>query len=374
MSPRLDSLCPIFLQHSGSQELEQIGSAVILKIGGELILLSAAHVLDQRIAGSIAIPCARSIRAIAGDLASLGLPRSGLRADDRVDIACVRLDPGIAIDLHPRLRPLTRADLALTDSLETGDHYTFGGYPWRKSDCRKGIATTTLTTFTGEAVSRDVYNRLGYSPQFHVAIRYRRKKSVSFRTGRREVAPLPHGVSGGGVFAWQKDIIQNPREPELLLCAAAHTYLANEALLIGTRLGPYLAMIDRNWPELLEAEGKAYLPHPTMMSIVWYKREEWGELMRDFVDAAEMSPTWEQWRHRAEELIEKLSISGLLPIPVDVSAAEIRDFCQVHRLKNVSHARGELASVKFAKDTLGLPIDSSKLHFPIEFKQEFGVE
>gem|GEM_PF-6251577 len=133
-------------------------------------------------------------------------------------------------------------------------------------------------------------------------------------------------------------------------------------------------MIDRNWPELLEAEGKAYLPHPTMMSIVWYKREEWGELMRDFVDAAEMSPTWEQWRHRAEELIEKLSISGLLPIPVDVSAAEIRDFCQVHRLKNVSHARGELASVKFAKDTLGLPIDSSKLHFPIEFKQEFGVE
>ena len=157
------------------------------------------------------------------------------------------------------------------------------------------------------------------------------------------------------------------------LCAIAHTYLANESLLIGTRLGPYLALIERNWPELLKGEGVAYLPRPAMMSVLLYKQDEWNELTRDFEDASEMSPSWQEWRHRAEELIEKLSISGILPIPVELSAAEIRDFCQQQGLKNVSHARSELAGIRLAESTLGVRVDPSKMQFPIEFKQQYGV-
>jgi hypothetical protein len=374
MSPRLDSLCPIFLHRSGRDFLEQIGSAVLLKISDEVLLLSAAHVLEQHSEGILSVPCRHSIRTVQGTLIAVGLPASGRRVDDRVDIACIKLDRVIANDLDPMLRPLDRCDLALFDTLRSGDHYTFAGYPWRKSEFKQNVACTTLTTFTGEASSPEVYQRVGYSPNFHVVIRYRRKKSISFRTRRREMAPLPHGVSGGGVFSWQKDIIQNPREPELRLCAIAHTYLANESLLIGTRLGPYLALIEHNWPEMLEGEGVAYLPRPTMMSVVWYKQDEWNQLRRDFADAAEMPSSWEEWRHRAEELIEKLSISGLLPIPVELSVAEIRDFCQQQNLKNVSHARSELASIRFAESTLGIRVDSSKLQFPIEFKRQYGVE
>jgi hypothetical protein len=124
MSPRLDSLCPVFLQRSDRDFVEQIGSAVLLKMSNEVLLLSAAHVLEGDSEGILSIPCRNSICAVQGTQIAVGLPASGRRADDRVDIACIKLDRMIADDLHPTLRPLTRDDLALFDTLQAGDHYT----------------------------------------------------------------------------------------------------------------------------------------------------------------------------------------------------------------------------------------------------------
>jgi hypothetical protein len=72
----------------------------------------------------------------------------------------------IADNLHPTLRPLTRDDLALFDTLQAGDHYTSAGYPWRKSELKHKTASTTLTTFTGEASSPKVYQRVATQQTF----------------------------------------------------------------------------------------------------------------------------------------------------------------------------------------------------------------
>lgn len=53
MSPRFDSLCPIFLMRPGADRLEQIATTVSLRLGESTFLLTAAHVVGQRAEGDI---------------------------------------------------------------------------------------------------------------------------------------------------------------------------------------------------------------------------------------------------------------------------------------------------------------------------------
>lgn len=360
MTPRFDSLCPIFLEARGKRP-EQIGTAVVLQLAAATFLLTAAHVTDEDQDNSgLLIPHKGGLHGVSGTITSIGLPRTGQRKDDKLDVACIRLDQDVAYGLDPGIIPLQREDLALMDSIHSGDVYTFGGFPWRKTDAKGRVLTTELCSYTGEAADQDIYKRLGYSRAYHVLIRFRRKKSVSFVTGHRKIAPLPHGISGGAVFAWQKDIVQNPRQADLRLCAIAHTYLEQEDILVGTRIGPYLAMIERNWPKLIHEAGSGYNAEPICGAFVGYRREEWKQLLEDFDDAANMHRTWQEWRHAVEHGVEEMTKKGSIMFIVELSAAEIREFCRNLNVPNTGRYRAELAQVRMAESLLGRRIDPTE--------------
>ena len=369
MSPLFDCLCPVFLLRPDADRLEQVATAVALELGAKIFLLTAAHVTDHGDEGIIHVPTGSGIKPISGNVVSLALPRTGRREDDKVDVAYIELDDDLGQELKKVITPLTRKNLALFDFYLDGDLYTFAGFPWRKSKLTRNTATTTLTSYTGEAVGEARYKALGYSPAYHTVITFRRKKSVQMRTGRRQIASLPHGISGGGVFSWQKDLAVAPREPELKCTAVGHTYNQRDHVLVGTQLSVYLGMIQASHPELLQSAGDGFNPEPIMMGFVWYLRDEWGELMRDFDDAENMPASWEEWRNKAEKGIEEMAILGKVPIPIEVNALEIREFCDQHELKNNGYARSSLISAKMAELFTELKIDRSKMEHPDEFKR-----
>lgn len=369
MSPLFDCLCPVFLLKPDADRLEQVATAVALELGSKIFLLTAAHVTDHEDEGVIYVPTGTGIEPIAGNVVSLALPRTGRREDDKVDVAYIELDDDLGQALAKEITPLKREDLALFDFYLGGDLYTFAGFPWRKSKLTRNTASTTLTSYTGEAVSEARYKALGYSPAYHTVIAFRRKKSVQIRTGHRQIAALPHGISGGGVFSWQKDLAVAPREPELKCTAVGHTYKEREHVLVGTRLSVYLGMIQASHPELLQSAGDGFNPEPIMMGFVWYLRDEWDELMRDFDDAENMQSSWESWRSGAEKGIEEMAILGKIPIPIEVTAKEIREFCDQHNLKNNGYARSSLAGAKMAEQFTEFKIDRSKMEHPDEFKR-----
>lgn len=351
--------------------MQQIATAVALELGGKVFLLTAAHVMDHRSEGTLYIPTKPGIEPIEGRMVTLDLPRTGSRQDDKVDVAYVELPEKLANNLSVRITPLDRKSLSLFDLYIAGDLYTFAGYPWRKSQVKGSDVKTELTSYTGEAASQARYKTLGYSPAYHVVIQFRCKKAHNMVSGAKQTAPLPHGISGGGVFSWQKDIAKAPRTPELKCTAVGHTYLQTQHVLVGTRLNVYLGMIQQSHPEVIEKAGVGYSPEPIMIGLVWYVQNEWDELMRDFDDSDKMPKTWEEWRQKAESGIEEMAIQGKIAMPVPMTALEIRSFCSQQRLKNNGFARSNLAGVKLAQQFIQTDLEKIQINYPTDFPEEF---
>lgn len=349
MPDSFKALCPIFLKRIGHDKVEQVGSGVSVQIATDIFLLTAAHVTDFRKDGLLLIPGKDGLTRIIGHFCHLAVPRGLKRLDDKEDISYFHLASDLAENLHKSIIPLRRENLFITDNLLEGDIYSFAGYPWRKSKLINGQAITELFIFTGGAAPERKYKLLGYDNHLHLLIKFARKKC--FMRGKKVTALLPHGISGGGVFRWPKDIMKRPRQGELSLVAIAHSYYEKQNCLAGTNLKIYLACIFRNNPHLIErAEQKrSYHPLPLLAGLVWYRQEEWSRLLSEFDDAGNMHDTWDEWRESTENCIEQMARSGGIIFPVELSADEIGAFCKRRGIKNDGRARADLANIRIAE-------------------------
>jgi hypothetical protein len=250
-SPILGAVFPIFAAENENAKLDHIGSGVVVKIGEELFALSAAHVTDFADGdGALFMPAVDGIEQMTGGRSYSELPQSGSRDDDLADIAYYRLSSEWLTKLHPAFKPLSVNDLLLTDELETGNIFSFAGYPWRKTKSRSQEFETERTTYSGHAVAPDVYRKLGYNRYSHVAVRMRRKKTYSYRYSAYKVAPHPLGISGGGVIAWPWNYVERHDPLKMKLAAIGHTFHEDPSCLVATRIIPLVMVIVRNNPSL----------------------------------------------------------------------------------------------------------------------------
>jgi hypothetical protein len=177
------------------------------------------------------------------------VPASGLREHDKLDVAYFCLDDDCANELHPRLKVLSRAQVTLEKEPVHRLQYTFAGYPWRKSIVRGNCVETNSWTFTGMEVRKDSYQGLGLNRKEHIAIRFNRKRALHDRKREQMVAPLPHGMSGGGVYAWTDSALA-ASPVRLPLAGIANQFIPDRALLIATRLHVYINCICHEYPDL----------------------------------------------------------------------------------------------------------------------------
>lgn len=231
----LDSVVPIF-HDSTRDEIEQVGSGIVLDVGGELFILSAAHVFDTEEEQNLYIPTAEKIEAMTGTISGGVMPPNGERKHDRVDMAYFHLAPEWREKLQPNTSPASVDDLLLTDEVETGNIHTFVGYPWRKTTKRGNVFQGDRTSYTGHILPPDIYAKLGYSRFANVLVRLRRNKTDSTRYGPGSPAPHPEGVSGGAVLAWPSRLLERVDSPKLKLAAIAHTYHERDHCVAGTRV------------------------------------------------------------------------------------------------------------------------------------------
>ena len=311
-----------------------------------MFLLSAAHVTDYEDLGRILIPGNQGLVAPHGYFAHLAVAGGSTRLTDNIDIAYYRLNREIRNDLNTNFKPLHRQDVAIFDSLTEGDIYTFCGYPYRKTRLRQDTIETQIFSYTGCVVDDKTYQTLGYDPRMHIVIKFERKHAYS-RDGFRITPPLPHGVSGGGVFAWRKDAFVGGNAEERRLVGIAHTYHSSQNSLAGTRLNAFLSCIFRNNPALAPQTQSSAIPMITGMA--WYRQDEWERLKREFDDADRFPTTWWEWRHKADRGIDQLWAQGCIIYPVELSADEIRNFCVSRKVPNTSRTRIRLVNEKLSR-------------------------
>lgn len=344
------AVMPLFLDNG--RKLEQFASGVAITLNGTVFILTAAHVTDLAAqGGSLCAPTRNGLLPICGSYAHTLLPRDIPRNKDKYDVAYFRLTSEFAVSLHQAIRPLTLKDCRLRESLVENDVYTFSGYPTSKAKARGEVHFSEAFSYTGTAASISKYRRMNYDPSDHILVNFNRKKSIK-GGGVQLTPPHPRGISGGGVFAWPKDVFERmqPDFPRFLV-GIGHTYEKRSSCLIGTRINQLLALIVANHIDIAKetASEESETATPMFLTMVWYRQEEWHLLMADFDDADKYHKTWNQWRQAFENGLEHLGRDGMLPTPVEITREEILEYCQQQRQPNTSQTRLTLANTKFMR-------------------------
>jgi hypothetical protein len=245
-----EAVCPLFWMSHENEKMEQIGSGVLVQLHEELFLLTAAHVTDASETGDLYMPAEEKLVPVNGHFAHNPAPSGSKRNVDQLDIAYFCLSPELRAALHRTFRPICPNEIDPFDEPSIHDYYTFVGYPWRKSTKTGNKLASEQFTFSEHRVIDQLYQHFGYSLKSHYVIRFRRNKSFSKRYMCLSPAPHPAGVSGGAIFAWPKEVDNEPDVPNLKLVGICHTYHSDKHLLVGTHVGVYLWGIQNNNPSL----------------------------------------------------------------------------------------------------------------------------
>ena len=243
------SICPIF---RGDDEgmLEQYGSGVFVRIADEHFLLSAAHVFDDFKEHVILIPGRDSLVEIQGAYSTTLLPASGSRQDDHLDMGYFHLNSEQRSDIDNSLLFLDERDCCPMDVTSDGDAYTLIGYQSELSEMTGTKAQNEISRITCSGVQDHRYQKLGLDPRRHILLQYRMKKGISYRNMIQGKKHDFGGMSGGGVFAWSKDL-PDPKaiaQPHLVGIITGYSNFHN--VFIATRLHHVLSAIHKEFPHL----------------------------------------------------------------------------------------------------------------------------
>lgn len=178
------------------------GTGSLFAVDGLHFLVSAAHVLvDQEVAGTLAIPCPNRVRMFTLEGRGCEGIHKKPNAPD-VDVGIVRL-PG---EFAAELQDAGHAFLGPEDLWGKADHGTregeaayICGFPdaWADSNDAR-IAIPFLYAGSRASPEQARFTELRYDPGFHQLIRLR-EEGIDHK-GREQVTPPLHGVSGGPVW------------------------------------------------------------------------------------------------------------------------------------------------------------------------------
>lgn len=242
------AVCPIFRDAKAGPQ--QIGSGVLLQVAEAYFLLTAAHVTDERRANLLLIPAKEGFVNLFGLFLESPMPSSGSRNDDKRDVAVVGLSHDLVARLHDDFLFLGHSDCDLADATNAGDVYTVVGYPARKSGIEDNAVVTDQFSLSGEGVMDRRLEQLGLDSRRHVVVQHRMKRAVHYSTMLKSQPPHPEGMSGGGIFAWDKALPELSALKQPKLVGILTEYHQQKNVFVGSRLHAHLMAIHQNDPSL----------------------------------------------------------------------------------------------------------------------------
>ncbi|GAB1260418.1 hypothetical protein [Aurantivibrio plasticivorans] len=247
MRDQLESLIPVFLDSEG-ERLSQVATGVLIDFRGETFILTAGHVIDHFERGCLMVPNSSNEIVSIDGVYSYIKPENG-RRDDFLDYGYFKLDNDFGFDMKKSFYAIPEAEFGIRETYSESEKISFGGYPHRKSNVAGGIVYANDYIYGAYNARAEEYRNLNYPVDANIVAKFNRKKTIDPYSGKIQMAPLPHGISGGGIFVWPEtptDLI--PRNRKLI--GIGHTYKEKGGYFIGTRLEVILSAILHNNPEL----------------------------------------------------------------------------------------------------------------------------
>lgn len=211
------------------------GTATAFRLGSQLLLLTADHVLDANLESNYLV-------------ADTNGTLTNLVCDDTVrdsqrDVAVLRLSQA----MQEKLAGVIAALPPQLSARKPGpsDRVAFAGFPYgtNRALAHKHEVRRRVRICIGTALSPLECSKRGYDIDRHFLIPFHRKRMLNSITGLPETAPKPHGMSGGP--AWR---LPRGRPPSLIGIGLEAP--PRKAVMVGAYINQWIAVIAKAWPDL----------------------------------------------------------------------------------------------------------------------------
>ena len=224
---------------------QSLGSSILLELNNNYYCVSNAHVLgDENIGKAFVLNQFKKSMTIGGFFHTTKLPPNGKREDDVIDVSVVKLQL-TAVDWLTAsgylFLPMEKIESDFEPSLK--DLMLMVGYPASKT--KTIISQKSLTTSPFYFVTKPNFKDLTemkFSSADHIFADYTRKQIHNPRTGKNNTGPLPHGMSGGGLYHIQKNVTGNY---DVYLIGIMSEYIVKHSLVVSTKIGLVLDIIKQ---------------------------------------------------------------------------------------------------------------------------------
>lgn len=219
-----------------------VGSGILVKIGGYIFILTAAHCLFENLKINLGLPWQSTSLSILNRW-----------TDEELDIGFIEIKP-FEVEL---LKKDEANSFEIGKKKETKIHLHEGniaicGYP-SSSHYKDGNAIGIIPLFfrcmlvTPEKWPRDLFES-GKNPQLHVAIAYGRKHGGTFFDSDRNPVDFiePNGLSGCGIWYYTK-IDTRVETISYALIAIQTSYFRKSQVLVATKIEPLIDQICQRY-------------------------------------------------------------------------------------------------------------------------------
>lgn len=230
---------------------EFVASCVLFKYNESCFLVTAAHVLKYNDRRLLRIPLNKSVLPIAGEHLITSAPTI---ENDKIDVAVFKLDQGAIdalIDEGFLFYDMSRINVDPENIGE--DSYITFGHPISRNEVKLGQKKLRVEPFnyrTNVSVDQNLYHSLGFTPDTHQILYYRKRKIRDSFSNNIITGPDPVGMSGCGVWCVPNLLV--PDESLVFFpTSIIIEYDIKRNALIGTRTGWVTEIIRKNFePEI----------------------------------------------------------------------------------------------------------------------------
>lgn len=239
-----EALVPLF-SHKGRRP-EIVGTGVAVAAGDSRLIFTAAHVIRDFAADTIAVPYKCQWATLAGTAHSATTPGWKDPEDDRLDAAILELDAESGTNWSGWLSP----DNLLPGAPATDkDRFLVAGFPRNKLKYnfdRRSVTPRAIPIFARPAPETD-FPSLRITPATHIALQFNREKQL--QDGAQVTAPSVRGVSGGMVLS-APDVLQQESLKSTGVAGIFIEWSSPKRFLIATRIDVHLKLLHESLPQI----------------------------------------------------------------------------------------------------------------------------
>lgn len=258
VSPTVEkSMIPIYKINKAIHKpnnLEQIGTGVVVNLNSEYFIFGASHVFEvfNETAVLIGAGDENEIIEVTGDRFSTKRGLSGTHEDDPVDASVFHIQS----ELSNRLKriALTLEDLDLEEVNHDKSVYLICGYRANKTKKFGNHLYSKPDAFPSVEISHEEYKNYGVFTDLHIALAYDKKIYIN---GLLQKTPTLHGLSGGPIiklegvnYNFKKQSTSEKQKLTAIVIEYKNHANKVDRVLIGTRISVHLKLIKRFLPDL----------------------------------------------------------------------------------------------------------------------------